>query len=48
MRSVDIRKVAEEDMTPGATEVMIGGEASVELQFPMSIPTFNGVFPKSL
>ena len=48
MRSVDIRKVAEEDMTPGATVVMIGGEASEVPQFPMSIPTFNGVFPKSL
>lgn len=47
-RSVDIRKVAEEDMTQGATEVMIGGEASVEPQFPMFIPTFNGVSPKSL
>ena len=35
-------------MTPGAAEVMIGEEGSVEPQFPMSIPTFKGVFPKSL
>lgn len=48
MRGEDKIKVAEEVMTPGAAEVMIGGEGSVEPQFPMSTPTFKGVFPKSL
>jgi len=48
MRGEDKLKVAEEVMTPGAAEVMIGEEGSVEPQSPMSIPTFKGVFPKSL
>jgi hypothetical protein len=48
MRGEDKLKVAEEDMTPGAAEVMIGGLGSVMLQFPMSTSTFKGVFPKSL
>jgi hypothetical protein len=48
MRGEDKIKVAEEVMTPGAAEVMIEGEGSVEPQSPMSIPTFKGVFPKSL
>ena len=48
MRRKETCKVAEEGMTPGAAEVMIGEEGSVEPQFPMSIPTFKGVFPKSL
>ena len=48
MRGEDKIKVAEEVMTPGAAEVMIGGEGSVEPQFPMSTPTFKDVFPKSL